>query len=157
VSRGVGYCENTRCMDFHKGVFMLNYSVQFYCPVCRSPGHLVGEQRDEATDDALYTMVVVNFNYSPAEKRYRSRAIVQMHPTRKGEIYTYSSPLIITEARALKMGESLLAALNSGVGVNDLLKGETVLSFDQPADEFKVALKQLEVRLGERERRLNEY
>lgn len=158
MSKGVGYCENTDCLDFHKGVFLLNFSDQFYCPVCRSTGQLVAEQRDEVDIRAvLYTMVIVNFDYTPAEKRYKARAIVQIEPRRDGSIYNYSSPLIKTEIRALKIGESLLVALNSGATTNDLLTCETVLSFDQGADEFKASLKRLEYRLDERERRLNEY
>lgn len=157
--RGVGYCENTECIDFHKGVFLLNFSTQFYCPVCRSAGQLVPEQRD-AVDDisaSLYTTTIVNFDYTPADKRYRSQAIIKMEHCREGKAYTYSSPLIKTQARALKMAESLLAALNNGTSSADLLLGETVLSFDQSATEFKVVLKKLEAQLSERDRRLNEY
>ena len=35
MKRGVGYCENTDCEDYAKGVFLLNHGDTFYCPRCR--------------------------------------------------------------------------------------------------------------------------
>ena len=38
MKRGVGYCENTECEDYAKGVFLLNHGDTFYCPRCRQLG-----------------------------------------------------------------------------------------------------------------------
>ena len=35
MKRGVGYCENTDCEDYAKGVFLLNHGDTFYCPRCQ--------------------------------------------------------------------------------------------------------------------------
>ena len=42
MKRGVGYCENTECEDYAKGVFLLNHGDTFYCPRCRQLGKPVG-------------------------------------------------------------------------------------------------------------------
>ena len=43
MKRGVGYCENTDCEDYAKGVFLLNHGDTFYCPRCRQLGKEVRE------------------------------------------------------------------------------------------------------------------
>ena len=44
MKRGVGYCENTECEDYAKGVFLLNHGDTFYCPRCRQLGSACTEQ-----------------------------------------------------------------------------------------------------------------
>jgi ribosomal protein S27AE len=44
ASRGVGYCQNPRCEDYGKGVFLLNHGPQFACPDCRHPGRVERER-----------------------------------------------------------------------------------------------------------------
>ena len=38
MKRGVGYCGETECEDYAKGVFLLNHGDTFYCPRCRVLG-----------------------------------------------------------------------------------------------------------------------
>ena len=44
MKRGVGYCENTDCEDYAKGVFLLNHGDTFYCPRCRQLGKVEKER-----------------------------------------------------------------------------------------------------------------
>ena len=44
MKRGVGYCENTECEDYAKGVFLLNHGDTFYCPRCRQLGKVEKER-----------------------------------------------------------------------------------------------------------------
>jgi len=142
MKRGVGYCENTRCDDFSKGVFLLNHGDTFYCPRCRELGFTEKERGHTDNDRDVFGEVHVHFNYDPKEKDYREIGIVRDDslPEDVANSYHLFSPLIKTEQRALKVAEAILANLNRYRG---LLDGEGIprttevlLSFDDEFGDF---------------------
>lgn len=148
MKRGVGYCENTDCEDFSKGVFLLNHGNTFYCSRCRDHG-FIEEERGSYTGSADYFKEVrVQFNYDPLNKRYRETAIVRDESLwGRCNIYTLQSPLIKTERRGLKVAEAILANLNQYGGLpgsDEIPKiQEVLLSFDDDLDVFSSKLKRL--------------
>ena len=141
MKRGVGYCENTECEDYAKGVFLLNHGDTFYCPRCRQLGKVEKERGFYTGNSDIFKEVRVEYNFDPVHGIYREIAIVRDESLwGRNNVYTLQSPLIKTEKRALKVAEAILANLNRYRG---LLNGddiprttEIILSFDDDMDEF---------------------
>lgn len=142
MKRAVGYCENTDCEDYAKGVFLLNHGNTFYCPRCRQQGHVEKERGKTANSHEIFNEVRVEYNYCAISGTYREIAIVRDDslPARSSNVYTLTSALIKTEQRALKVAEAILGNLNRYRG---LLNGddiprttEIILSFDDEFDDF---------------------
>ena len=137
MKRGVGYCENTDCEDYAKGVFLLNHGDTFYCPRCRQLGKVEKERGFYTGNSDIFKEVRVEYNFDPINGVYREIAIVRDESLwGRNNVYTLQSPLIKTEKRALKVAEAILANLNRYRG---LLNGddiprttEIILSFDEP-------------------------
>lgn len=148
MKRAVGYCENTDCEDYAKGVFLLNHGNTFYCPRCRQLGCTEPERGFHAGTSEIFKEVRVEYNYDPINKTYREIAIVRDESLwGRCNTYTLQSPLIKTERRALKVAESVLSNLNRYRG---LLDGdgiprttETLLSLDDSREDFSRKLQQL--------------
>ena len=148
MKRGVGYCENTDCEDYAKGVFLLNHGNTFYCPRCRQLGFSEPERGFYTGTSDIFKEVRVEYNYDPINKVYREIAIVRDESLwGRCNVYTLQSPLIKTEKRGLKVAESILANLNRYRG---LLNGdeiprttEQLLSFDDSRGDFVRKLQQL--------------
>src|SRR5262245_28875610 len=148
MKRGVGYCENTDCEDYAKGVFLLNHGDTFYCPRCRQLGKVEKERGFYTGNSDIFKEVRVEYNFDPINGVYREIAIVRDESLwGRNNVYTLQSPLIKTEKRALKVAEAILANLNRYRG---LLNGdeiprttEIILSFDEPYEEFKRKVEQL--------------
>ncbi len=148
MKRGVGYCENTECEDYAKGVFLLNHGDTFYCPRCRQLGKVEKERGFYTGNSDIFKEVRVESNFDPIHGIYREIAIVRDESLwGRNNVYTLQSPLIKTEKRALKVAEAILANLNRYRG---LLSGddiprttEFILSFDDDFDEFSRKLQQL--------------
>ena len=141
MNRAVGYCENTDCEDFSKGVFLLNHSETFYCPRCRQLGKPEKERGSYTGETDIFKEVRVEYNFDPTNGIYRETAIVRDESLwGRCNVYTLYSPLIRTEARALKVAEALLANLNRyhGLLAKDEIPGtnEVLLSFDDSSEEF---------------------
>tara|TARA_R110000765_G_scaffold345189_3_gene435480 strand:- start:430 stop:774 length:345 start_codon:yes stop_codon:yes gene_type:complete len=93
----------------------------------------------------IFKSVRVEFNYKSENDHYQEIAIVRdeslygSHST-----YTFSSPLVRTEKRALKIAEAILANLTLHPRVASEGKIprtiETIISFDQPLDDVKKQL-----------------
>jgi ribosomal protein S27AE len=148
MKRGVGYCENTDCEDYAKGVFLLNHGDTFYCPRCRQLGKVEKERGFYTGNSDIFKEVRVEYNFDPINGVYREIAIVRDESLwGRNNVYTLQSPLIKTEKRALKVAEAILANLNRYRG---LLNGdeiprttEIILSFDDPFEEFQRKVQQL--------------
>ena len=153
MKRGVGYCENTDCEDYAKGVFLLNHGDTFYCPRCRQLGKVEKERGFYTGNSDIFKEVRVEYNFDPINGVYREIAIVRDESLwGRNNVYTLQSPLIKTEKRALKVAEAILANLNRYRG---LLNGddiprttEIILSFDDDFDEFQRKLQQLSQGVG---------
>ena len=149
--RALGYCDNKDCEDFIKGVFLLNHSNKFYCPRCRHLGFIEPEDRIDrpcmASD--YYNEVRVEFNFNPVNGKYENIGVVLVDDMTVGGTYTLKSPLIRTEARALKVAESMLCALNSGV--KDPSTVDSGLSIDLGSETFTQDLAELKRKLDIRE------
>lgn len=148
MKRATGYCENTNCEDYAKGVFLLNHGDTFHCPRCRYHGRIEAERGHYYGSADYFTEVRVEYNYDPITLRYREIAIVKDESLPSGCTYTLHSPLIKTENRALKVAEAVLASLNR-FGLEDGIpkQHETLMSFDKPRDEFRADCEALELQL----------
>lgn len=152
--RGVGFCENVRCNDYLKGVFlMLHEGDDFECGTCNTrSSHMVAERGiPDREGNIPFTTVKVEYCYEPAQKRFTEFvAITDESYPGPGGTYTVLNPLCKTPKRAEKIAESMLTIINEGVSLNGDLFGdvprthETTLSFDKPTDEFRKDLKDLE-------------
>ena len=149
MKRGVGFCENTECEDFLKGVFLLNHGTTFYCPHCRYLGYVEAERGNTDNDHDIFKEVHVHYNFDPTTRLYREIAIIRDDslPEDSTNSYHLFSALVKTENRALKMAEAILANLNRYRG---LLDGEGIpktteilLSFDDDLAVFAKKLDQL--------------
>lgn len=148
MKRAVGYCGNTDCEDYAKGVFLLNHGDTFYCPRCRNRGDVVSEKGIHyAKDGAPFKEVRVEFNYDPINNRFREIGIVRDESVwGSGSTYTLLSPLIKTEKRALKVAEAILANLQRYADILDdgiPRTTETIVSFDEDIDAFTAKMKRL--------------
>ncbi len=148
MKRAVGYCENTDCEDYAKGVFLLNHGEKFHCPRCRQLGAVMPEHGFYSGDSDIFKEVRVEFNYDPINGKFREIGIVRDESLwGRCNVYTLQSPLIKTEKRALKVAEAILANLNRYRGL--LVQGEVpkthevLLSFDDTNEEFSRKLSHL--------------
>jgi hypothetical protein len=152
--RGVGFCENVKCDDYLKGVFlMMHEGEDFKCGTCEQrSSHMVAERGiPDREGNIPFTTVKVEYCYEPAQKRFvEFVAITDESYEGPGGTYTILSPLCKTPNRASKIAESMLTIINAGVSLDADLFGdvprthETILSFDKPTDEFRKDLKDLE-------------
>ena len=148
MKRGVGYCENTDCEDYAKGVFLLNHGDTLCCPRCRQLGKVEQERGYSTGNSDIFQEVRVEYNFDPIHGIYREIAIVRDESLwGRNNVYTLQSPLMKTEKRALNVAEAILANLNRYRG---LLSGddiprttEIILSFDDDFEECSGRLKQL--------------
>ena len=153
MTRAVGYCENSKCLDFAKGVFLLN-SNKFKCPRCLIPGHIEIETKKYLESSYPYcSQVIVHFDFSIALKEYVQRAIVAIDDIRGGNILEIKSPLTRVDSRAMKIAETALASCNYDPNPSSKL-GELVLPLDNDLI-FYSKLSWLEEFLVERNRRLD--
>ena len=148
LRRGVGYCEDTGCEEFGRGVFLLNHEGDFHCPVCRRAGRVEREKGSRAGEGRQFKEVRVEYGFDPVAGVYRDVAIVQdVSLWGRQNVYTLQSPLIRTEKRALKVAEAILANLNRApdLALEDRIPNttEVVISLDDPLDEFTRKLRQL--------------
>jgi hypothetical protein len=148
MKRAVGYCEDTDCEDFGKGVFLLNHGETFYCPRCRNVGRVVAERGiHHAKEGVPFKEVRVEFNYDPISSAFREIAIVRDESIwGSGSTYTLLSPLIKTEKRALKVAEAILANLQRYADILDdgiPRTTETIISFDEDIEAFTAKMKRL--------------
>jgi ribosomal protein S27AE len=152
IRRAVGYCENTECEEYTKGVFLLNHGDTFYCPRCEKIGFIEPETGKIEGKCGIYKEVRVEYNYDPIEKRYRGIAIVRDESLwGQHDVYHIQSPLIKTEKRGMKVAEATLANLNMLAGA--LIPGEIprtvelIVSFDVPRKEFNDEMERLQGQL----------
>ena len=148
MTRGLGYCENTECDYYAKGVFLLNHDVTFYCPRCRQVGKVEKERGFYTGNSDIFKEVRVEYNFDPIRGIYREIAIVRDESLLgRNNVCTLQSPLIETEKRALTVAEAILANLNCYRGLlsgDDILRTtEIILSFDDEFDEFSRQLQRL--------------
>ena len=114
MKRGVGYCENTDCEDYAKGVFLLNHGDTFYCPRCRQLGKVEKERGFYTGRNNVYTL------QSPLIK------------TEKRALKVAEAILAnLNRYRGLLNGDDIPRTT------------EIILSFDEPFEEFEKKLTQL--------------
>ena len=147
MKRAVGYCKDTECEEYSKGVFLLNHGDTFYCSRCRSLGQVEKEVGSHVGDGSVFKEVRVEYNFDAVHNAYRETAIVR-DESLWGPCSTYMlmSPLIKTEKRALKVAETVLSNLNRSRDFSDdaiPATTETILSFDDSPEEFNRKLENL--------------
>lgn len=149
MKRGVGYCENTDCEDYAKGVFLLNHGDTFYCPRCRQLGRVERERGFHSGEAPFFSEVRVEFDFVLPSGKFVSTAIVRDESLPGGSVYTLRSPLIKTDKRALSVATALLGNLNL-FGVNQGSNPSTaltVISLDEDLGKLKEKLARLAGRL----------
>lgn len=147
MKRAIGYCRNSGCEDCNRGIFLLNHGPAFYCPRCRELGLVEHEKGSYTGTSDVFKEVRVEYNFDPNYKVYMATAIVRDESLwGRNNVYTLQSPLIKTEARALKVAESVLSNLNImpslGMGEGIPRTAEVVLSFDDSPEDFKRSVKE---------------
>lgn len=153
VRKGVGYCMEPTCKDYHKDVFLINHSRNFFCTRCGQLGkHQIEKVLFKNVLDMNFYQVRVEFKYDPGSDKFRGLAIVTDETMPKtGNVYTLRSPMIATEKRALQVAENILGHLmqaNSNVfevGVGRAPEFQLDMDLDLP--EFRSRLFDLEVSL----------
>ncbi len=99
MKRGVGYCENTDCEDYAKGVFLLNHGDTFYCPRCRQLGKVEKERGFYTGNSDIFKEVRVEYNFDPINGVYR--VIARVFPTltlpdgQRWITWIYSNPFYV--------------------------------------------------------------
>lgn len=143
--RAVGYCQREKCEDKFKSIYVLSPANTFWCPVCRQTGKLELE-RAIVTGEGQFREVRIEFEFSPEEERYKKVAIVIDNDMPVGKSYTLYAPLILTEKRAIKTAEALLAIIRKSNPLTGevAIAREYLLSFDEPIEMFKSRLSILE-------------
>lgn len=145
--RGVGFCDNTDCSEYTKGIFLMSpkYTTHFYCQQCRQySNNIVMERWWKEGRGEVYKRVTVEYNYSGADRRYHEMAIVEDNDILVGAEIRFQSALIKTDKRALKVAEKILsnAALNPDVGA--VKYSEITLDYDMPPDQWHRFMQALE-------------
>lgn len=150
LDRSIGICLNEKCEKYGRSVMLVNQPC-YHCPHCAKRGKHVAEVGSYTGDPSIFQEVRVEFDYDVSLDSYRQTAIVRDDELRylveDPGIYTFKSPLIRTDVRALKSAESLLSILNLGGGLEDgqiPTMRETILSFDEPREDFLDRLELLE-------------
>jgi hypothetical protein len=148
--RGCGYCTNPECSDYSKGVFLLDQSGSasdpYLCTGCRVQGFreyehaapLVGDPK--IVEPGQFREVRLEYDFEPHGRIYKGLAIVIDNGIRRGRFFTFFSPLVRTEKRALYLAEKILGALQLGAKADFTVVGastETVVSFDDEAPELR--------------------
>lgn len=147
-NRAIGYCLNTECENYSKGVFLINPRYIFYCQYCTKQGKIVKEQGfTERVGDTLFKEVRVEFNFDPISHRFKDIAVVRDEAVYgTGSKYTLLTPMIKTENRALRVAEALLSSLQRKIKMVDgeiPRSSELILSFDEDFDIFSNKVKKL--------------
>lgn len=146
LKRAIGYCEDTDCEDFHKGVFLINHGKEYFCAKCRERGRVVPEYSTRKGENPVFKEVQVHFNYDPNESRFRGVAIVRDDSLWGDHFSSYIiySPLIRTDKRASKVAEQVLANLRrvheAPVG-NVIAARQDVIDLDADMSNLKAQLK----------------
>jgi hypothetical protein len=114
MTRALGRCPNSSCQGYNKILFIPctrdNYGK--ICSVCGRERDIVKEHsRKTDTHNGVYRKVIVYSAYDFKEKIYRCQAIVEDEALEGGTLEVWT-PMVPTERKALKMAESLFAAIN---------------------------------------------
>lgn len=153
--RSVGFCSNTNCEDYLKGVFLLNHGNTFYCGHCGARGWIQEEiETDDAQPGEAFKTARVHFNFNATTRRYMDIAIVDIPELPVGAVYNLYTPLVKTEKRALGIAEARLCALNSGLKSDGSGITSHAMIIDYCSPDFPEQLAKLEDVLNERERRV---
>ena len=143
MKRGVGYCENTDCEDYAKGVFLLNHGDTVYCPRCRQLGKVEKERGFYTGNSDVFKEVRVEYNFDSRTGRYREIAIVRDESLPSGlDVYTRRSPLTKSEKEAISLAEALLLQLNRYRDPSDETGVQHAASFILSFDEDIALLRQ---------------
>ena len=135
MKRGVGYCENTDCEDYAKGVFLLNHGDTFYCPRCRQLGKVEKERGFYTGNSDIFKEVRVEYNFDPINGILSSQAgeeiplpprplaVLKLLLERRGDVV--SKPELLNEVWSDAVVEE--AALSEAVKVLRKALGDNVL------------------------------
>ena len=147
ISRGAGFCVQMDCIDYHKGVFLLDHKGQFFCSRCRKLGKKVMEYGVSDNDTSLdFWQVRLEYGYDIETDSYRSIVIISDEEMPKeGNRYTLYNPLLKTDKRAILTAEALLGTLmmaDSSIFAKGYIPTNMTinLDFDQPLTEVKSRL-----------------
>jgi len=154
MRRCVCYCPNAECVS----AFELMVSMADVASPCARCGRYRDIEQESGSYDGeeqFFYEVMVEYNFTAEERRYREMAIVRDETRAGGNTYRLRSPLIKAEKRALKIAEAVLANLNqySGSWKHDEVPRSTafIIDLDAPRSEFDRRLTALSKLLGESE------
>lgn len=148
MNRAVGWCTNERCDEIYKLVFLINHGDKYFCAKCRGVGCIENEEAEiEKGLNDSFKEVRVEFDWHAEDGEYHGVAIVRDELNPRGGVYTFFSPLVRTNKRALRMAESMLASLQLIENVTPQTQVRTLpltVNFDDSLGSVKAQLKNLE-------------
>jgi hypothetical protein len=147
MKRGIGWCIDSECKNWHVSIYLLNHGPVFDCQLCGQRGEVCPETYS-IKNGRPFKQVRVEYDFNMTDKRYKAVAIVTDDLAPGNGVYTLRSPLIRTERRALATAERYLANLCCGVSAN---RPEIVLDFDQPRDTWRRNLERFETQCRTRD------
>ena len=147
MARGVAYCDNEKCDLIFKPIIMINIPDEgFFCCECKAEGSITPEKFSITGKGEDFKEVRLEFMYDIQSREYKGLAVIKDEQTAGNKVYNYSSPLIMSERRGMKIAEVMLGVLRTTpetkLDPRDLL-GQGMDSLDI-GDSWPVYLRRLE-------------
>ena len=141
LKRSVTYCMNETCDQWIKPRFHLGpiLDAELLCCKCAGNAVIVSESFDYSGGNPC-RQVRVEFNYCPLDERYLGLVIVTNEDLLEGGVYTFKTPLLKTQRRALQVAEERLSNLSLNQLADSL---PAYINFDLPLEDVKRALRAL--------------
>ena len=150
MARGVAYCENKECDLIFKPIIMINIPWEgFFCCECKEEGRITAEKFSVTGKGEEFKEVRLEFLYDVQSGAYKGLAIIKDEEAAGNKTYNYSSPLIMSERRGMKIAEVMLGVLRttpeSKLDPRDLLgQGMSQLDIGDPWPVYLRKLEELE-------------
>ena len=143
--RQAGFCKNQGCEDVGNAVLLPHLTSEFVCPSCMQKGVVQVESGGPRSRSLPCNEVQVEFGFDVASGFYRHVAVVRDESFYgKRNVYTYQTPFLQTEKRALERAEAILGNLSH---YREMLTEEEIhqttefaLSLDDDMDVFRAGL-----------------
>ncbi len=146
--KGLGICDSPSCEKYRKGAFIYMHTGAYHCYDCHQVGYVVPERGVRiGLPGRIYGGIHVHYKYDAVTREYTQTAIIRDQSLGEdANTYLYYAPMIYTEKKALQSGEILLSLLNQDLSIGDNeyeipYLQETILSFDEPLEDFMRRLK----------------
>lgn len=148
--RANGYCLNTDCQHYARGIFILiPRADDFCCMACNKAMHVRIDQWWREGIGDIYKRVVIEYCYDPLDYKFHEMAIVKDNNIEEGVTLRFQSALITAEQRALKLAVQILGnlAINPKARVDEIKTPTLDISVNKK--DWSAQLKELERKWSE--------